>query len=56
MRTIQIKREDLYHAVWERPIYEVAKDLGLSDVGLGKVCRRDPRGIIFNLQPHIFHR
>ena len=49
MRTIQIKREDLYHAVWERPIYEVAKELGVSDIGLGKVCRRinvptPPRG------------
>ena len=26
--------------VWERPATDVARDLGISDVALGKLCRR----------------
>lgn len=33
-------REELYQAIWAEPIQKVAKSIGLSDVGLAKVCRR----------------
>lgn len=35
-----ISREDLYQLVWTRPLRDVAKDFGISDVGLGKICKR----------------
>ena len=34
-----LTREALYEQVWSRPVRTVAKDLGVSDVGLGKACR-----------------
>jgi hypothetical protein len=34
------EREVLYLLVWEAPMSEVAYRLGISDVGLAKVCRR----------------
>ena len=37
--SLKISREDLYELVWSKPIVELAKDLGLSDVGLAKRCR-----------------
>ena len=42
-------REELFALVWERPATEVARELGISDVMLGKLCRRlqvpkPPRG------------
>ncbi len=44
-----ITREDLYRAVWATPMSRLAKDFGLSDSGLAKICRREniprpPRG------------
>jgi len=44
-----ISREKLFALVWERPATEVARELGISDVALGKLCRRQqipkpPRG------------
>jgi hypothetical protein len=36
-----VSREELYRRIWERPIRDVAADLGISDVGLKKVCRRN---------------
>lgn len=33
-------REALFDLVWEQPVTKLAKDLGLSDVGLSKACRR----------------
>lgn len=49
MPTIILDRDVLYREIWERPIREVAKAYGLSDVGLAKACRRlgvprPPRG------------
>ena len=38
--TIRLKRDDLYEQVWTRPLRDIAKDYSLSDVGLGKICRR----------------
>lgn len=42
-------REELYELVWSKPITKLAADLGMSDVGLSKLCRRHdvptpPRG------------
>jgi hypothetical protein len=34
------KRESLHELVWTAPVVEVAKRLGVSDVGLAKLCRR----------------
>jgi hypothetical protein len=44
-----LSREDLYQRIWSKPVRDVARDLGLSDVGLAKVCARlnvprPPRG------------
>jgi integrase len=33
-------REALYELVWTAPVSEIAKKLGVSDVGLAKLCRR----------------
>lgn len=44
-----IKRDELYDLVWEKPILILAKEFGLSDRGLTKLCARHniptpPRG------------
>lgn len=49
MTSDRISREALFALVWERPATEVARELGISDVTLGKLCRRlqvpkPPRG------------
>lgn len=33
-------RNQLYELVWQRPLRDVARELGISDVALGKACRR----------------
>jgi hypothetical protein len=33
-------REELYQKVWAKPIRHLAKELGLSDVGLAKICKK----------------
>jgi len=35
-----LTRRELYDLVWSRPGRDIAKDLGISDVGLSKACRR----------------
>ena len=37
---IEISREDLYEMVWDRPMSQLSKELGMSDVGIRKICRR----------------
>ena len=49
MRTQAFTRQELYDRVWEEPVDRLAKELGISNVGLGKLCRRHtipvpPRG------------
>lgn len=49
LRNSDPSREELFALVWERPATEVAHELGISDVALGKLCRRlqvpkPPRG------------
>jgi hypothetical protein len=34
------QRETLYNEVWLRPAIEVAKKYGVSDVALGKTCKK----------------
>jgi len=36
---LALSREDLYELAWSKPISELAKDFGISDVGLAKRCR-----------------
>lgn len=49
MKRDDITCEELFALVWERPATEVAHELGISDVALGKLCQRlqvpkPPRG------------
>lgn len=49
MTSNTITREELYDLVWQKPISKLAVELGISDVGLSKICRRHevptpPRG------------
>ena len=49
MKNSAPSREELFALVWERPATDVARELGISDVALGKLCRRlqvpkPPRG------------
>lgn len=44
-----LTREELYRRVWSTPMSKLSQELGLSDVGLAKVCKRfniprPPRG------------
>jgi hypothetical protein len=48
-KAIEVKRSQLYELVWSKPVKTVAMELGISDVGLAKACRRSdipvpPRG------------
>ncbi len=35
-----MKRSELYEFVWQKPLRHLGPELGLSDVGLSKLCRR----------------
>jgi hypothetical protein len=37
---LTLSREDLYELAWSKPISELSKDFGISDVALAKRCRR----------------
>ena len=37
---ITISREELYKLVWSKPVVEIAKDFGISDVAIGKICKK----------------
>lgn len=44
-----LTRQELYNLVWKKPAMQIAKEYGLSDRGLGKLCERNgiptpPRG------------
>jgi hypothetical protein len=39
-RVHRISRKDLYDLIWAEPMSTLAERLGISDVGLAKVCRR----------------
>lgn len=38
--TVIYRRDDLYGLVWSKPMRQVAKTFGVSDVALAKICRR----------------
>lgn len=38
--TITLTREELFEQVWSKPVRQIAAELGISDVGLAKSCRR----------------
>ncbi|BDC50590.1 hypothetical protein F183_A29060 [Bryobacterales bacterium F-183] len=40
VKEIRWDRNKLYDEIWEKPATQVAKEYGISDVGLGKVCRQ----------------
>lgn len=49
MPSKELSREELFALVWEKPTQEVAKELGVSDVAIAKLCARlqvpkPPRG------------
>ena len=35
-----LKREDLFARVWQQPMTKLAKEFGVSDVGLRKICKK----------------
>jgi hypothetical protein len=37
---LKLTREQLYALVWSKPVSELAKDFGISDVGLAKRLRK----------------
>lgn len=39
-RTVTFTREELFQRVWTEPLLKLAADIGVSDVGLAKACRR----------------
>lgn len=48
-RDFDMKRSEIYQAVWSEPVFHVAKRLGMSDRGLSDICKRfdvptPPRG------------
>lgn len=40
MNKTELTREELYERVWSTPAIKLATELGISDVGLGKICKR----------------
>lgn len=40
MAPVILTRRELYDLIWAKPLRDVAADLGISDVGLAKVCTR----------------
>jgi hypothetical protein len=37
---IVIRRDELYQKVWSKPMTTLAKGYGISDVSLGKICKK----------------
>lgn len=38
--TVHLSRNELYDLVWSRAVSSLAREFGLSDVGLAKICRK----------------
>lgn len=38
--TITLTREELYQRIWSMPTQQLAAEFGISDVALGKICRK----------------
>jgi len=39
-KSIKLTREELYEKVWSTPATKLAKEFGISDVALGKLCKK----------------
>lgn len=39
-RTVTFTREELFKRIWTEPLLKLAAEIGISDVGLAKACRR----------------
>ncbi len=39
-RRVTVTRESLYEQVWSKPVRTLAREYGISNVGLSKICRR----------------
>jgi hypothetical protein len=37
MKNNTIGRDELYELIWSKPATQIAKDYGITDIGLGKV-------------------
>ena len=40
-QSIILTREQLYKKVWSQPVWTLAKEWGISDVGLAKICKKN---------------
>jgi hypothetical protein len=38
-QSIIVTREQLYEKVWSQSVRSLAKEIGISDVGLAKICK-----------------
>ncbi len=38
--SVKLTREELYERVWSTPATRLSKEFGISDVALGKVCKK----------------
>ena len=38
--SITIKRDQLFELVWSKPVVKIAKEFGISDVAVGKICKK----------------
>ena len=38
--TRTLSPQELYDKIWSTPIHKLAKEFGLSDVGMAKLCKR----------------
>ena len=41
MQTRTVMRNELYAMVWSNPMRRLAKEFGVSDAGLAKICRKN---------------
>ena len=39
-KTVELTRAELYERVWSKPVIHLAKDYGISGVGLAKICKK----------------
>jgi len=39
-KNIEIERNQLYKLVWSKPVVQIAKDFGISDVAVSKICKK----------------
>lgn len=40
MEKLILKRTEFYNKIWSKPMTKLAKEYGVSDVGLSKICKK----------------